>query len=127
MSNIEYRSVIKFFTWKGPNAAEISKELGSIQKDDAPSNRTIAKWLAEFQDLERAFEDSLRTGLPSTITSDENIEAVERTVIRDRQMSVHRVADELAIPTTTVYEFMNNHFGMKKVSTTWVRELLSPI
>ena len=120
MLNIEYRSVIKFFTWKGPNAAEISKELDSIYKDDAQSNRTIVKWLAEFQSLERVFEDSLRTDLPSIITIDENIEAVERIVMGDRQISVHRVAYELAIPTTTVYEIMNNHFGMKKVSTTWV-------
>ena len=67
-------------------------------------------------------------GRPSTITTDENIEAVERIVMRDRQISLHHLACELAIPTTiTVYEIMSNHLGMKKVSTRWGRKLLTPI
>ena len=127
MSNIEYRAVRKFFTRKGLNATEISKELDSVYKDDASSYRTVAKWVAEFKDPERGFEDSPRTGRPSTITTDENIEAVERIVMRDRQISVRRVAYELGIPTTTVYETMSNHLGMKKVATRWVPKLLTPI
>ena len=66
-------------------------------------------------------------GRPSTITADENIEAVERIVIRDRQISIHRLAEELAIPKTTIHEIMNNHMGMKKVCTRWVPKLLALI
>ena len=58
MSNIEYRPAIKFSTWKGLNSTEISKELTSIYKDDAPSYRTVAKWVAEFKEPEPVFEDS---------------------------------------------------------------------
>ena len=58
MSNIEYRLVIKFFTRKGLNTAEINKELDSICKNDASSYRAVAKCVAEFKELERAFEDS---------------------------------------------------------------------
>ena len=83
MSNIEHRAVIKFFIRKGLNAIEISKELDNVYKDSAPSYGTIAKWVAEFKDPERGFEGGPRMGLPSTITTDENIEAVERTVMRD--------------------------------------------
>ena len=36
MSNIEHREVIKFFTRKGLNAIEISKELDNVYKDSAP-------------------------------------------------------------------------------------------
>ena len=53
----------------------------------------------------------------STITTDENIEGVERIVVRDQQISDRRLADELPIPTTTVYETISNYFDMKKVST----------
>jgi [histone H3]-lysine36 N-dimethyltransferase SETMAR len=127
MSNIEHRAVIKFFTRKGLNATEISKELDNVYKDSAPSYRTVAKWVAEFKDPERGFEDSPRTGRPSTTTTDENIEAVEQIVMRDRQISVRRVAYELGISTTTVYEIMSNQLGMKKVSTRWVPKLLTPI
>ena len=62
-------------------------------------------------------------GRPSTITADENIEAVEWIVMRDRQISIRRLAEELAI----IHEIINNHMGMKKVCTRWVPKLLTPI
>ena len=62
-------------------------------------------------------------GRPSIITADETIEAVARIVMRDRQISIRCVAEELAI----IYEIMNNHMGMKKVCTRWVPKLLTPI
>ena len=117
MSNMEHRAVIKFFTRKGLNAIEISKELDNVYKDSAPSYRAVAKWVTEFKNPERTFEDAPRIGRPSTIIADENIEAVERIVIRDRQISVPSLAEELAIPKTTTHEIMNNHISMRKVCT----------
>ena len=126
-SNIEYRPVIQFFTQKGFHATEISKELDSVYRDNAPSYHTVVKWVTEVKEPERAFEDSPRMDRPSIITTDENIVAVERIAVHDRQTSVRRLADELAIPTTTVYEIMSNHLGMKKISTRWVLKLLIPV
>ena len=123
MLNIEHRPVIKLFTRKGLNAIEISKELQNVYKDSAPSYRTVAKWVAEFKDPELTFEDAPQMGRPSTITADENIEAVERTVMRDRQISIRRLAEELPI----IQEIMNNHMGMKKVCTRWVPKLLTSV
>ena len=120
MSNMEHRPVIKFFTIKGLNATEISKELDNFYEDSAPSHRTVAKWVAEFKNPECAFEDALRMGHPSTITADDNIEAVERIVMRDRQISIRRLAEELAI----IHEIMNNHMGMKKVLHTVGTEIV---
>ena len=84
MSNIEHRAVIKFFTRKGLNAIKVSKELDNVYKDSAPSYCTVNNWVVEFKDPERGFEDESQMGRPSTITNDENIEAVERIVMRDR-------------------------------------------
>ena len=66
-------------------------------------------------------------GRPSNIITDENIEVVERTVMRDRQISIRRVAYELAIPKIIIYEIMDSHMGMKKVCTWWILKLLTPI
>ena len=117
MSTIEYRPVIEFFTRKDLNPTEVSKELDSVYKDDAPSYRTVAKWLAQFKHPKRAFQDSSGTGRPFIITTDENIEAVQWIVMRDRQVSARCLPYELPIPTTTVYEITSNHLAMKKVST----------
>ena len=89
--------------------------------------RTVAKWVAEFKDPERGFGDAPRMDHPSTIIANENIEAVERIVMRDRQISIRRLAEGLAIPKITIHEIMNNHMGMKKVCTWWVPKLLTPI
>ena len=123
MLNIEHRSVIKFFTRKGLNAIEISKELENVYKDSAPSHRTVANWLAEFNNLEHSFEDAPRMGRPSTITADENNEVIERIVMHDRQISIRRLAEELPI----IHHIMNNHMGMKKVCTRWGPKLFTPI
>ena len=125
MSNIEYRAVIKFFTRKELHATEISKELDDVYQDAAPSYHTVAKWVAEFKDPERGFEDAPQTGCSSITIPNENIEADEQTVLRDRQISVRRVADELSIPKTSVYEIMRDHLGKKKVCTRWVPKLLT--
>ena len=127
MSDIEHRAVIKFFTRKGLNATEIYKELDDVYKDSAPSYRTVAKWVAEFKDPERDFEDAPRSGRPSTTTIDENIQAIERIVMRDRQISVRRVANELGVSKSRVHDIMNNHLGMSKVCTRWVPKLLTPL
>ena len=114
MSNIEHRAVIKFFTRKGLNTTEIRKELDNIYKDSALSYCSIANWMAEFKDPERGFENAPRMDHPSTITTQETIEAVERIVIRNRQISIHRLAEELSIPKTIIHEIMDNQLGMRR-------------
>ena len=70
--------------------------------------------MAEFNNPEHGFEDAPRMGRhPSTITTQQNIEAVQRIVMSNRQVSVRRLAEELAI----IHEIINNHIGMKKVCT----------
>ena len=84
MLNIGHRAVVKLFTRKDLNTTEISKELDNVCKDSAPSYRTVAKWMAEFKLREHGFQDAPRMSRPSTITTQENIEAVERIVMRNR-------------------------------------------
>ena len=62
MLNIDHRPVIKFFTRKGLNTTEISKDLNNVCKDSAPSYRTVANWVAEFNNSEHGFEDAPRMG-----------------------------------------------------------------
>ena len=119
--------IIKCFTWKDANAAEISKELDSVYKDNAPFYRIVVKCLVRFKHLQRAFEDSSRTNRPSTITTDQSIQAVQQIVMHDRQISICHIDYELSIPTTTIYEIMSKYLGIKKASIRWVRKLFSSI
>ena len=123
MLNIDHRAVIKFFTQKGLNTTEISKKLDNVYKDSAPSYCTVAKRVVEFKDPEHSFADAPRMDRPSTISADKNIEALERIVMRNRQIPIRRLAEELTI----IHEIMNNHMSMKKVCTRWIVKLLTPI
>ena len=73
MSNTEYRADIKFFIWKRLSATEITKEFVDIVDDSAPSYYTVSKWVAEFNDPTRDFEDAPRSGRPSTALTNESI------------------------------------------------------
>jgi [histone H3]-lysine36 N-dimethyltransferase SETMAR len=55
------------------------------------------------------------------------VTALERIVMRDRQISVRRVANELGVSKSRVHDIMNNHLGMSKVCTRWVPKLLTPL
>ena len=123
MLNIKHRAVITFFIRKGLNITEISKEQDNVDKNSPPSYRTVTEWVTEFKSPERAFEDAPRMGHSFTITTDENIEVVERIVMHNRQDSLRRQAEELTI----IPEIMNSHMGMKKVCTRWILKLLTSI
>ena len=125
ISSIDQSS--SFSTEKDSMQLRSVRSWTSVYNDDAPSYLTVTRCPAQFKHPQSAFEVSLRTGPTSIITTDQNIEAVEQMVMRDQQISVRRMAYKLAIPTTTVYEIISNHLGMKKVSTKWVQKLLIPI
>ncbi len=81
--------------------------------------------MAEFKESERGFEDAPRIGRASTTITDENIEAAERIMMRDRQISVRRVVDKLGIPKISVHEILNSHLGTRKICTRSVLKFLT--
>ena len=67
MSNIEHRAVIMFFTRKGLNAIEISKELDNVYKNSAPSYRmSPSEWLnSRIQNVPSKIRPDWATHQPS--------------------------------------------------------------
>ena len=84
MSNTEYRTVIKFFTRNELYATEIIKELADVYGASVPSYCTVAKWVAEFKDTTRAFEDAPRSDSPPIAPIDESIRAVREVVMHNQ-------------------------------------------
>ena len=107
MSNIEHRAVTNFFARKGLNDSEINKELDNISKDCAPPHHAITRWVIEFSESEHDFKDAPYGGRPLTTTTDQSAEAAGPVAMRDRQVSVRRVADELSISKTRVREIIS--------------------
>ena len=76
MSNTDYRVVIKFLTLKSLTATQITNELADVYSHSDPSNHAIAKWVIEFQDPIRAFEDAPQSDRSTTELTEESIRTV---------------------------------------------------
>ena len=81
--------------------------MTDVYGHSAPSYSTDAKRVAGFKDPARIFEDAPRSARPPTALTDERVRTVEEVVMRDRQISIRRVADELTIFKTSLYEIMS--------------------
>ena len=63
---------------KGLSTTQITKELDDVYSDSAPSHHTIAKWVVEFIDPIRVFEDVPRSDRTSITLTDQSIRVVHK-------------------------------------------------
>lgn len=103
MDRNEKRAVIKYLTFKGLSAVEISTELNSVLGDNAPSDATIYRWIAEFQRGRKSTEDEHRSGRPVDMCTDENVQRVNDMITTDRRLTVSYVAKCLIWHNTSCY------------------------
>ena len=60
-------------------ATEINKEFVDVYSHSAPSYCTVVKWVSEFNDPTRAFEDAARrSGRPTTVLTEKSVRAVHK-------------------------------------------------
>ena len=81
--------MIKYLNLKCLSAAEISGELNSVFGDNAPSDATIYRWIAEFQRGRKSTEDDEhRSGRPVDVCTHRPINsyAIYRSVCARMKM-----------------------------------------
>ena len=84
MDKIWHRGVIRYLQKKGLTIKEIHADMVSTLEDDAPALSTVKEWAAEFKTGKESLEDDLRSGRPSTATTQENIDRIHQMVMNDR-------------------------------------------
>ena len=120
MDRNEKRAVIKYLTFKGLSAVEISTELNSVLGDNAPSDATIYRWIAEFQRGRKSTEDEHRSGRPVDMCTDENVQRVNDMITTDRRLTVRYVAECLNLSYGTTHHVITDVLGYSKVCARWV-------
>jgi hypothetical protein len=70
--------------------------------------------------------DNDRSGRPSTLCNDENIDRVLSLVLSDCWTPVQMIADELQIGETPVYSILMEDLEMRKICAKTVPKLLTP-
>lgn len=125
METIEHRAVIKFLTLQGKQADAILNEMTSVYGTEAPSLRTIQKWVSLFKRGRTSLEDDPREGRPRTSRTDENVAAVLHLVRQDRRITISVIEESLHISAGTIVSILHEDLQMRKISARWVPKLLS--
>ncbi|UYV62143.1 hypothetical protein LAZ67_1007985 [Cordylochernes scorpioides] len=88
----------------------------------------IYHFTAECGDLEEGREDvndEERAGRPSTSTTDEKINEVEKMILANRRITVREVAEDLNISIGSCHSIFINDLGMRRVAAKFVPKLLN--
>ncbi|GFY02608.1 histone-lysine N-methyltransferase SETMAR [Trichonephila clavipes] len=102
---------------------QIKDELHFVYGDSAPSFTTVKFRAAEFKRGRKSLGYDEGSGCPNTATTDENIAKVHQMVRDDLRIEVKRIADVMNMLKERVCRILNQHLGMRKLSTRWVPRL----
>jgi [histone H3]-lysine36 N-dimethyltransferase SETMAR len=123
--NYEFRVLFLFFFKKGYNVKKTHSELAEVFGDVTPSISTIHKWFANFISGNFNLQDEHRSGRPKDIPTEKNIKLLNEAIINNPRIGKRRLEQLTGIPMTTLKNFINNYFGLKKVSLRWVPHFLT--
>ena len=83
------------------------------------SKTQVQLWYNQFKDI----SDDVRPGRPSSSTADENIEAMKKMILDNRQITIREFADDVDISFVSCQAIFTNVLGMKGASAKIVSEL----
>ncbi|GFX04316.1 histone-lysine N-methyltransferase SETMAR [Trichonephila clavipes] len=92
---------------------------------ETPSFTTVKFWAAEFKLGRKSLGDVERWGRPNIATTDENIAKIHQMGLDDPRLVVREIAEVMNMSKERVYQILNQHLGMGKLSAHWVPRLLT--
>ena len=75
----------------------------------------VYRWYKMFSEGREDVNDKERAGRPSTSTTDEKINEVEKMVLANRRITVREVAEDLDISVGSCHSIFINDLGMRRV------------
>lgn len=81
---------------------------------------SLKKWAGHFRTSRDSIEDNAQEGRPRTLRNAENVELVQTTIKKNRQMATREVADRTNINRETVQQILHNKLVRKKRPDLWI-------
>ncbi|UYV74923.1 hypothetical protein LAZ67_12001814, partial [Cordylochernes scorpioides] len=78
-----------------------------------------------FSEGREDVNDEERAGRPSTSTTDEKINEVEKMILANRRITIREVAEDLSISIGSCHSIFINDLGMRRVAAKFVPKLLN--
>ncbi|UYV82490.1 hypothetical protein LAZ67_21002496 [Cordylochernes scorpioides] len=85
----------------------------------------VYRWYKMFSEGREYVNDDERAGRPSTSTTDEKIDEVEKMILANRRITVREVAEDLYISIGSCHSIFIIDLGMRRVAAKFVPKLLN--
>ena len=106
---------------------EILRKIAAVFPEDAPSLRTIQRWIADFNSGERSsFSDETRSGRPCTARSDENVLRIQNLITDDPKLSIRDLEELTGINRDAIHKILRTVLKLRHVFSVWVPHDLTP-
>ncbi|UYV62855.1 hypothetical protein LAZ67_2002161 [Cordylochernes scorpioides] len=119
------RTCIKFCVKNEIKCADAFRMLTVAYGEATLDRSNVYQWYKMFSEGREDVNDEERAGRPSTSTTDEKINEVEKMILANRQITVREVAEDLNISIGLCHSIFINDLGMRRVAAKFVPKLLN--
>jgi len=122
---MDQRTCIKFCVKNEIKCADAFRMLTVAYGEATLDRSNVYRWYKMFSEGREDVNDEERAGRPSTSTTDEKINEVEKMVLANRRITVREVAEDLDISIGSCHSIFINDLGMRRVAAKFVPKLLN--
>ncbi|UYV60688.1 hypothetical protein LAZ67_1001909 [Cordylochernes scorpioides] len=122
---MDQRTCIKFCVKNEIKCADAFRMLIVAYGEATLDRSNVYRWYKMFSEGREDVNDEERAGRPSTSTTDEKINEVEKMILSNRRITVREVAEDLNISIGSCHSIFINDLGMRRVVAKFVPKLLN--
>ncbi|UYV71341.1 hypothetical protein LAZ67_8002688 [Cordylochernes scorpioides] len=125
IKKMDQRTCIKFCVKNEIKCADAFRMLTVAYGEATLDRSNVYRWYKKFSEGREDVNDEERAGRPSTSTTDEKINEVEKMILANRRITVREVAEDLNISIGSCHSIFINDLGMRRVAAKFVQKLLN--
>ncbi|UYV61607.1 hypothetical protein LAZ67_1005527 [Cordylochernes scorpioides] len=125
IKKMDQRTCIKFCLKNEIKCADAFRMLTVAYGEATLDRSNVYRWYKMFSEGREDVNDEERAGRPSTSTTDEKINEVEKMILANRRITVREVAEDLNISIGSCHSIFINDLGMRRVAAKFVPKLLN--
>ncbi|UYV71381.1 hypothetical protein LAZ67_8002859 [Cordylochernes scorpioides] len=125
LKKMDQRTCIKFCVKNEIKCADAFRMLTVAYGEATLDRSNVYRWYKMFSEGREDLNDEERAGRPSTSTTDEKINEVEKMILANRRITVREVAEDLNISIGSCHSIFIDDLGMRRVAAKFVPKLLN--
>ncbi|UYV78230.1 hypothetical protein LAZ67_16000594 [Cordylochernes scorpioides] len=125
IKKMDQRTCIKFCVKNEIKCADAFRMLTVAYGEATLDRSNVYRWYKMFSEGREDVNDEECAGRPSTSTTDEKINEVEKMILANRRITVREVAEDLNISIGSCHSIFINDLGMRRVAAKFVPKLLN--